>query len=297
MTYEGGWQNNRPMGMHTEYRFVENIFEELDAPGEWYLDAKTHTLYFYPPAGRRPAHGARSRASRLRHLIEFRGSETNPVQCVTLRGLTFRHAARTFMDNREPLLRSDWTTYRGGAVLFDGAEDCALEDCSIDQVGGNAIFVNNYNRRVAIRGCHIAEAGANGVAFVGDPGGRAQPAVRVQPAAGLDDDRPHARAEDRQLSRRLPGGGLPDPPDRPRGEADGRRCRSTMAQDITVRHCSIYDVPRAGINIGDGCWGGHVIEFCDVFDTVQGDRRPRLVQFLGPRPLLAAQTSTRSTPG
>ena len=42
-----------------------------------------------------------------------------------------------------------------------------------------------------------------------------------------------------------------------------------MAQGITVRHCSIYDVPRAGINIGDGCWGGHVIEFCDIFDTVK----------------------------
>jgi hypothetical protein len=41
------------------------------------------------------------------------------------------------------------------------------------------------------------------------------------------------------------------------------------AQDITIRHCSIYDMPRAGINIGDGCWGGHVIEFCDVFDTVK----------------------------
>jgi hypothetical protein len=35
-----------------------------------------------------------------------------------------------------------------------------------------------------------------------------------------------------------------------------------------VKHCSIYEVPRAGINIGDGCWGGHVIEHCDVFDTV-----------------------------
>ena len=41
-----------------------------------------------------------------------------------------------------------------------------------------------------------------------------------------------------------------------------------MAMNITVSHCSIYDMPRAGINIGDGCWGGHVIEFCDVFDTV-----------------------------
>ena len=42
-----------------------------------------------------------------------------------------------------------------------------------------------------------------------------------------------------------------------------------LAQNITVRHCSIYDMPRAGINIGDGCWGGHVIEFCDIFDTVK----------------------------
>ena len=42
-----------------------------------------------------------------------------------------------------------------------------------------------------------------------------------------------------------------------------------MSEAITVSHCSIYDVPRAGINIGDGCWGGHLIEGCDVFDTVQ----------------------------
>ena len=49
ITYEGGWQNNRPMGMH-DSRFVENIFEELDAPGEWFLNRKTGTLYFYPPA-------------------------------------------------------------------------------------------------------------------------------------------------------------------------------------------------------------------------------------------------------
>jgi hypothetical protein len=33
-----------------------------------------------------------------------------------------------------------------------------------------------------------------------------------------------------------------------------------LAQSITVRHCSIYDMPRAGINIGDGSWGGHIID-------------------------------------
>ena len=108
-------------------------------------------------------------ATRLRSLVEFRGSETKPVKFVTLRGLTFRQAARTVMDTKEPLVRSDWAIYRGGAIFFNGAEDCALEDSFIDQVGGNAIFVNNYNRRVTVRGCQIAKAGASGICFVGDP--------------------------------------------------------------------------------------------------------------------------------
>ena len=48
---EGGWQNNRRMGMHERHRFVENVFEELDAPGEWYFDAANRRLFFYPPKG------------------------------------------------------------------------------------------------------------------------------------------------------------------------------------------------------------------------------------------------------
>ena len=51
LTYEGGWQTNRPAPMHKQYRYVENIFEELDAPGEWFLDRKKNILYYYPPKG------------------------------------------------------------------------------------------------------------------------------------------------------------------------------------------------------------------------------------------------------
>ncbi len=72
VAYEGGWQNNRRMGMHDRYRFVENIFEELDAPHEWFLDEKTSTLYYYPPKGLDLAR-AKVEVVGLRHLIEFRG--------------------------------------------------------------------------------------------------------------------------------------------------------------------------------------------------------------------------------
>ena len=266
LRYEGGWQNNRPSPMHEQFRFVENIREELDAPGEWFHDARTSTLYLFPPAGV-DVRAAIVEGVRLRHLIEFDGTKEKPVKFVTLRGLAFRHAARTFMDNREPLLRSDWTTYRGGAVVFRGAEDSAVEECDFDQLGGNAVFADGYNRRIAVRGCLVRECGANGIAFVGDP--RAVRSPLFNYGAGFDyaelDRTPGPAGED------FPADCLVEDcliTRSGRVEKQTAPVQISMAQGITVRHCSIYDVPRAGINIGDGCWGGHVIEHCDVFDTV-----------------------------
>ena len=51
VSLKGGHQNNRPSPMHQEYRMVENVFEELDAPGEWYFDPFSATLYVYPYEG------------------------------------------------------------------------------------------------------------------------------------------------------------------------------------------------------------------------------------------------------
>ena len=110
---EGGWQNNRLMGMHDDYRYVENIFEELDAPGEWFYDEGDGRLYLYPYPDVNMEEAV-IEGVRLAHLIEFSGSEASPVQHIAFRGFTFNHSARTFMDNREPLVRSDWTTSRGG---------------------------------------------------------------------------------------------------------------------------------------------------------------------------------------
>ncbi len=266
ITYEGGWQNNRQSSMN-DRRFVENIFEELDAAGEWFLDSKSNLLYFFPPADVE-LDKATLEAVRLKHLVEFRGTEGAPVKFVSLNGLTFRHASRTFMETKEPLLRSDWTIYRGGALFVTGSEDCTIEDCLIERVGGNAVFVNNYNRRFAVRGCHIAEAGGSGVAFVGDPEAVRNPLFEYgqrQNLANID---------------KTPGPKTSNYPSdcmvydcliHGIGQVEKQTAGVTlnMAQGITIGHCSIYDTPRAGINIGDGCWGGHLIEFCDVFDTVK----------------------------
>ena len=263
----GGWQNNRGGAMHRTIRFVENIFEELDSPGEWFLNNKTHTLYFYPPPGL-DLRTATIEATRLRCLVEFRGDEQNPVRFIALKGLTFRSAARTVMDTREPLLRTDWAIYRGGAVFFNGAEDCTLADSLLDQLGGNAVFVNNYNRRVTVRGCHIVRAGANGICFVGDPNAARSPLFNYYQRHRLEDiDREPGPKTDNYPADCLVEDCLIH--ETGRVEKQTAPVEIDLAQSITVRHCSIYDVPRAGINIGDGCWGGHVIEFCDIFDTVK----------------------------
>jgi len=265
LNYEGGWQNNRPSPMHKTYRMVENIFEELDAPGEWFFNVQEQKLYFLPETGTDLA-TAKVEIVRLRHLIEFSGSKESPVKYIHLEGFVFRHAARTFMDNKEPLLRSDWTVYRGGAVVFNGAEDCSITGCEFDQVGGNTIFVNNYNRRITIRGCYLHHSGANGVAFVGDPAAVRSPLFRYgkQEFATID---------------RTPGPiGANFPEDclvedclitmTGRDEKQTAPVHISMSHKIRVNHCSIYDVPRAGININEGTFGGHIIENCDVFNTV-----------------------------
>ena len=239
----------------------------MDAPGEWFLNSKTHTLYFYPPAGL-DLKNAVMEATRLRTLVEFSGDKEHPVKWITIRGLVFRHAARTVMDTREPLVRSDWAIYRGGAIFFNGAEDCALEDSFIDQVGGNAVFVNNYNRRVAIRGTQIAKPGASGICFVGDQQAVRSPLFNYYQTHKLDEiDRMPGPKNGNYPADCLVDDCLIHLTGRVEKQTAG--VEIDLAQSITVRHCSIYDLPRSGINIGDGCWGGHVIEFCDIFDTVK----------------------------
>lgn len=269
VSYTGGQQNNRASSPHGTYRFVENIFEELNTPGEWFYNAATSTLYFHPPAGMDPSTAVMETAGRLKHLIKFDGTQAAPVKYVNLSGFIFRHAARTFMETYEPLLRSDWTIYRGAAVLLTGTEDCAISSCEFDQLGGNAVFFSNYNRRSSVTGSYFHDLGASGVCFVGNPSAVRNPLFNYTSPANSyssidktnngpqNDDYPADCLVENCL---ITGIG--------RVEKQPAGVQISMASRITVRHCSIYDCARAGINIGDGCWGGHVIEFCDTFDTV-----------------------------
>ena len=264
---EGGWQNNRKMGMHQKYRFVENIFEELDTVNEWFYDKKARILYYYPPKGI-DIKTAKFETPQIAHLFEFRGSETNPVKNISIEGLTLTETLRTFMENKEPLLRSDWTIYRGGAVLYDGAVNCSLKNCTLNNLGGNAVFFNNYNRSCEVSGCLISEIGASAFCFVGDPNAVRSPSFEYWQFVPLNqiDRTPGPKtnnypAQCKVYNNLMFNLGVV--------EKQSAGVELSMCQSITVSHNTIYDVPRAGINVSEGTWGGHIIEYNDVFNTVK----------------------------
>lgn len=264
---EGGWQNNRQMGIHDRHRFVENIFEELDTVNEWFFDKKAGYLYFFPPQGLN-LNKACVEVANLKSIIEIRGSESDPVSNIHFRRLRFMHTLRTFMETREPLLRSDWTIYRGGAVVFEGAVNCSVEDCEFTYLGGNALFFTNYNRYCVVSGSLIHDIGASPVCFVGDPSAVRSPSFEYNEFIPLD-----------QLDK-IPGPRSANYPafctvynnlmfNSGQIEKQSAGVQLSMCQDITISHNTIHDLPRAGINISEGTWGGHVIEFNDVFNTVK----------------------------
>jgi len=263
---EGGYQNNRPSPLHAERRFVENIFEELDAPGEWYLDRASSLLYYYPQAGM-DLKTAVIEVSRLKNSVELLGTADAPLKNITLKGLTFLHNERSFMDTKEPLLRSDWTMYRGGAVLLDGTDNAQILGCKFQGLGGNAIVFSNYNFAGLVQYCHIYEIGASAVSFVGSPKAVRSPLYNYDAQQALDkidlqpgpltNDYPRQCSVDNNLFHHL--GEL---------EKQATGIQIAMSSEISVTHNSIYHTPRAGINIGDGCWGGHQIAYNEVFDTV-----------------------------
>lgn len=262
----GGHQNNRRSKPHKEYRMVENVFEELDSPGEWYLDKEDHKLYYWPLKGI-DMNTSKFEVAVLKNLIQVVGTLENPVKGITISGITFKNTQRTFMEEFEPLLRSDWNIYRGAVMFFEGTENCKVLDNVFTNLGGNVIMASKYNKGLEIVGNHIHECGASAVSFVGDASAVRSPSFNYGQYIDLAEmdtiSGPKNELYPREcfvkdnLIHRIG-----------RTEKQTAGVQISMAMDITVSHNSIYDVPRAGINIGDGTWGGHILEYNDVFNTV-----------------------------
>jgi hypothetical protein len=283
LSFIGGWQENRGgtdkdlayrSGYHPRHLFVENIFEELDDVGEWFFDKATHYLYYKPQDGMTLS-SSQVITANLTQLFIVRGTCDRPVRHINFEGLELRHTKRVFMEPYERLLRGDWSISRTSAIVFEGTESCSVKDCNFEDLGGNGVFFSRYTRQGEVTGSRFYNLGESAVCLVGSLAAVRTPSVEYRNSVPYD-----------QLDT-FPGPHSPDYPKDCLIENNlvhqiglvGKQVAGvfmSMAEEIDVRHNTIYNIPRAAICINDGTWGGHVIENNDAFNTVResGDHGP-----------------------
>ena len=141
--------------------FAYNLLEELDAPGEWYVDRAARTLYFYPTeAGLADVTLSLAKAPLLR---------LTDVSDVAVKGLGFRYSTGLAVEARGcRRLRLDgldvaWLSQDG--VRLTGGADCVVENCRIAQIGSAGLYVWGGDRKTLAKCNHVVRA--NDIGFCG----------------------------------------------------------------------------------------------------------------------------------
>ncbi len=121
----------------------QNALEELDSPGEWYLDRRAGVVYFWPPS---PVDGSVVYAPTLRTIMEFEKGASH-VQVV---GLTMECC-------------------EGTAVVLRETTRCLVAACTIRNVGdyhGSGVSIEG-GRENGVAGCDIHDVGSHGIQIGG----------------------------------------------------------------------------------------------------------------------------------
>ena len=138
-------------------RRCRNAPELLDAPNEYYYAQQTGRLFFYYNGTGKPK--GELVATKLQTLIEFKGSQAEPIVNVTLSGLHFRDAAETGMEPHGVPSCGDWALQRMAAVFVEGSERLTVDGCSFVRIDGNALMLSKYNRHATISNSEFAFIG------------------------------------------------------------------------------------------------------------------------------------------
>jgi hypothetical protein len=115
-----------------------NVLEELDVPGEWYLDRESGTVYYYATENFTSAKV--TMAITTNDLITVNGAEN-----LTFEGLSISGT-------------------RGNGIVATG-NNLTVKDCEVTQLSGNAVSLTGYNNTVS--GCEIHDIGGDGIALNG----------------------------------------------------------------------------------------------------------------------------------
>lgn len=131
-------------GFRRDQRFCFlNVLEELDQPGEWFIDRKTQVLYFWPPGGE----AALERNEILLSLLGYPLLKLDDVSHVTFHGLTLEAT-------------------RGNAVEIRGGGHNRITDCNLRNLGNAGVVINGGTNHGVVN-CEVFDTGDGGVSLQG----------------------------------------------------------------------------------------------------------------------------------
>ena len=247
----GAFQGSR--GADTgEDSYIENVFEELDAPGEWFFNESTQMLYLWHNAtsGVQPPADGSIVVTQVKSLFNVTGaSPAAPIADVSLVGLGLRDTAYTYMDPHSIPSGGDWTLERSAVVFIENATGVAVTDCVFERVDGNAVLLSGFVRNSTVSYNEFAWIGATAVASWGNTDG-GDP--RLPPGYGQDGsagNQPRGNTVSFNLCHEL---GI--------WEKQSSFWTQFKSSENTVSSNVVFNGPRAHINFNDGFRGASTVE-------------------------------------
>ncbi len=232
--------------------YVENAFELLDQPGEWYLNRATGVLSYWPLPGEQ-METIEVIAPVLPELLRLAGNadEGQFVEHVTLRGLAFQHADWVLAPQGNSSTQA--AVEVPAAVMADGAGNCAIEGCEVAHVGTYGIWFRRGCKDCRIQQNRLRDLGAGGVRV----GEAKMAATDAAESSRILVDNNHI----------FDGGHV---------YAAGVGVWVAQSSENQISHNDIHDLLYSGISIGWN-WGlepnrthHNVVEFNHVHDLVHG---------------------------
>ena len=147
--------------------YVENVFEVLDSPGEWYLNTKTGILYYYPVPGEDMAKAEVIAPVVKAILVDFKGDPTSGefIDYVNFRGISFQH---TNANISKRIVNSGQADINQNAMITArGLRNSVFEKCEMMHTGEHAVWLRTGCQDNRIVQCHVWDMGGGGV-YVGE---------------------------------------------------------------------------------------------------------------------------------
>ena len=117
-----------------------NILEELDQPGEWFLDRESGMLYFWPPSSVESGEAVFSE-------LETPFMQLNEASHIIISEIEFEAS-------------------RGNAIQIMGGEGIRIAGCALRNIGNTAIIINE-GKNHGVVSCDIFDSGDCGVNLTG----------------------------------------------------------------------------------------------------------------------------------